>query len=395
MAGMGKLSCVKLPEWAILSSCVKDRGTDWWVSALADVDVDDIPRRMLTERVEGELVSEVFTHCFYQKSSNIKQTSDTLIDMYGLGLRRKKVRSHEVAGAVFVLVNKDGPTILQQMRETLSADSRKLSTEERLRRTHMTMDVCAIEHLVAEAKRRPCHFWLTSWSETCAEEGKKKAVAAQFAGLPNMEGQKVLATDFFDHCILSDVADCQKACVRVMSLCGSGYRKQAVRAKEVAGCVALFFTAGLPRLPLPGESAAPIAAPRSDSPPEKRRRTDAPAPTASCTPVLPIENSSVKAASVKSEPVKSQAVKSEPAYGGSDYKAVVAEDEEKRYNQVRLLEKRLSVMLPTMDKTKLSTDSVQAALEKQMQKPSGFLDTFKMDLARIWRSFKDTGRVRQ
>merc|ERR1719464_1985758 len=81
------------------------------------------------------LAPEVFSHCFYRGSHDIKTAADAITDKVGLGLRKCRVRSKNVSGCVFILINKNGESALSKQRAELSADDRKLSTEERLRRT--------------------------------------------------------------------------------------------------------------------------------------------------------------------------------------------------------------------------------------------------------------------
>jgi hypothetical protein len=69
------------------------------------------------------------------------------------------------------------------------------------------------------------------------------------------------------------------------------------------------------------------------------------------------------------------------------------EDSEEKYlKQVRALEKRAKTLLPTLD-GKLCTTLVQVRLEEAMKLPTGRLDRFRFDIARIWRELKSSANA--
>jgi len=355
-------------------------GQDFFMSCLADVSSAEFPHKVRTLRVEDTLASEVFTHCYYKWSKDIKTDAEAVVESCGLGLRKKGVRSKNVPGCVFVFVSEPGPSVLLQQRAELSADDRKLSAEERVRRTSMKLDVAGMDHLIAEAKRHPGKFWLTSWTATSVEEAKKKAVCSQ------IEGQ--LATQCFTRCLFAEVSNCQDATLRVTGMCGLGMRRSAVRSRVGPGCIAAFFpSGGPPPLPLPEPASTPpskrpgpgastsagTAGPGSSGPKEapaqpKRRKTGETEPRPAV--LLP----------TRSSPADKAGEAAVASAGGAD-------DEEVYFKQVRVLENRLRVLLPRLDKEDLSTSFVQEKLEEFMQKPHGRLDKFKLDIARIWRSY--------
>lgn len=364
------MACVKVPDWMDLGNILKGKGHDFWVSCLADVGVDDFPERIQSMRVEDNLAAEVFSHCYYRKSDDIKTDADAIVEKVGLGLRKCRVRSKNVQGCVYVLVNKSGESDLSKQRAQLSADDRHLSAEERLRRTSMQIHVVTGAHLEAEAKRNPGTFWLTCWTNCSAEEGMKRAVTT------SMEGQ--LATQRFQRCLLADALDCKDLSFKLTSSCGLGLRNSAVRSKPESGCVALFLTGeGLPALPLP---------PREDVPRSK---------AASGTSSTEVSAATRKAASKAKQLEPKRKREGGTADGAQKTRRCEQDDhggreevsEELHCHQIAVLEKRLMTLLPTLPREELSTSLVQAKLEELMRKPKGRFDKFKMDIARIWRAY--------
>lgn len=364
------MTCVKVPDWMDFGNILNGKGHDFWVSCLADVGVDDFPERIQSMRVEDVLAAEVFSHCYYRESNDIKTDADAIVAKVGLGLRKCRVKSKNVHGCVYVLMNNNGESDLSKQRAQLSADDRHLSAEERLRRTSMQIHVATSAHLEAEAKRHPGTFWLTSWTNCSAEEGMKKAVTT------SMEGQ--LATQRFQRCLLADALDCRDLSSRLTSSCGLGLRKSAVRSKPESGCVALFLTGeGSPALPLPEREVVPRgkAAPGSSS--------------AQVSAAVPKAASNAN----QSEPKR----KREGGTADGAHKARRCEQdghgrceevsEELHCQQIAVLEKRLMTLLPTLPREVLSTSMVQAKLEELMRKPRGRFDKFRMDIARIWRAY--------
>merc|ERR550532_2130944 len=100
-------------------------------------------------RVEDHLAIEVFSHCYVAQSVDVKRDVNAVIDKFGLGLRKKRVNSQPSAGCVFVLVNHGGPSSIMQKRAVLPAHDRKLSTEERVKRTSLRFEVVDMKQLCA------------------------------------------------------------------------------------------------------------------------------------------------------------------------------------------------------------------------------------------------------
>eukprot|EP00930_Biecheleria_cincta_P020397 TRINITY_DN15356_c0_g1_i2.p1 TRINITY_DN15356_c0_g1~~TRINITY_DN15356_c0_g1_i2.p1 ORF type:complete len:298 (+),score=56.40 TRINITY_DN15356_c0_g1_i2:60-896(+) len=231
------LECTKLPDSMPFRYLIQDRGHDFWVSSMAGVSEEEMPGKIATLRVEDELVSEVFTHCYFKTSNKIKSDANAITDEFGLGLRKKRVTSQDVAGCVFVLINKNEETLLSKRRAALSPCDKKLSSEERLRRTQMQFYVTSVDAIMITAKAWKSSFWLTSFTEVGAEEAKKKIAVL------NIEGK--LAFERFAKCMIAEVPDCQRATETISKTCGLGLRKSAVRTFrncEKKGSVALLFS---------------------------------------------------------------------------------------------------------------------------------------------------------
>lgn len=229
------LACVALKEWKQFDIVLKDRGHDFWVTCLAGIKQGELPERLATMRVEDQCAPDVFTHCYIKESSNIKDDADKIIEKFGLGLRKSRVKSRPDPGCVFVLVNNSRETVLSQRRANLASDDRRLSAEERLRRTEMEFEIKPlIGQLIVEAKRNPGCFWVSAFSSIKAEECKKSVVTM------TIETQPVYPR--FKRCVLVETDDCHAATHRLVTACGLGLRRSQVRSKNVPGCVVLLLT---------------------------------------------------------------------------------------------------------------------------------------------------------
>lgn len=205
---------------------------------------------------------------------------------------------------------------------------------------------------------------------------------------PSSLGGPSGATQRFNRCLFAEVPNCQEATMRVTNMCGLGLRKSSVKSRLGPGCIAAFFTGeGLPPLPLPQMVSTPPskrqAAPGSSGPKEapaqpKRRRTAEAESGAVVT--LPTRGGADRA----QRPPPSLAGKADDAGVAS---AGAGDEEEIYFKQVRVLETRLKDLLPRLKREDLSTSFVQARLEEFMKKPYGRLDKFKLEIARVWRSY--------
>jgi len=396
------LECTKLANSSEFVKLLQDNchGQDFWLSCQANLASADFTRHIQSVRVESNMVAEIFTHCYFTVSSDIKADADAVLVEVGLGLRRKTVRSKNVSGCVFLLVKETaGPTTLMQEKSGLSADDHKLSAEERLRRTELRFEVADLEHMATEAKRSRTQFWLTSWTATNVEDGMKKVVC--------MRADGELAVHRFKRCWLAEVADCLSATERLTASCGHGLRKGAVRSRPGPGCVALLLSGEGPPPPAPVATPprrAAAASPEARAAPEgqsqaKRRRVGPEGVAA--VPMLPIRTSSSSAAkaSTTSTPRPSPAGAT-PTSGGSGSPLAAngavpttlagPSSEEIYIKTLEVLERRLAALLPTLPREQLSTPLVQEKLEESMRKPHGRLDKFKLEIARIWRKYLET-----
>jgi len=378
------LTCHRLHSVAEFVDLLQDSDNDFWVSSLTLMDIDALPEKLRTYRVEESLVSDVFTDCYMMSAADAKVDADALVDAVGLGLRKTKVRVKNMPGVVFAFIDKRGPSALMAERADLTAGDRKLSTEERLRRTTMELHVTTMDILTAElTKSSKLSFWVTAWQGCSGEEAKKKAVAAQ------MEGQ--MAIERFKRCLLVDVPDCQLACLQLNSKFGLGQRKQVPRARSASGAVAVFFTSL-------GRQAQDMAT--AASPPPKRSRTDqgpASEQKLSSSPLLPFSAAAETPDRVARRPADTASVqtpvKAEKPKAAASSSTDDADSEDLYFRQVTVLDKKLQELLPTLPEDTLNTAFVQKKLEEYMRKPFGRLDKFKLDIARIWRNFVERSRA--
>jgi len=369
------LECVKMPDWMKFSGILKARGTDFWISSLAGVSVEEMPDKLQTYRVEDDLAADLFTHCYFQRSDDIKAGTDAIIDEFGLGLRRKRVMSKSVPGCIFAFVTKSGgASVLQQRRNELASDDKRLSAEERLRRTDLKFDVLDVSAMRAEAKRCPLGFWLTSYTGTGLDDCKKKVVTTNIEGKP--------AAENFARCLVTEVKDCRKATEWLTTQLGLGLRKSAVRSRAESGCVALLLAKGGT-----GASAGVTMGPNSaasgscatEAPETKRQRTQSNA------------SGSSSGSSSSSSSSANGGGNTEPAVTSGEVllplvqaDAGAENNAEMHARQVAVLEKRLVAVLPSLSGETLTTALVQERLEHSMQKPAGRLDKFRGDIDRLW-----------
>jgi hypothetical protein len=443
------MECVRIGDLRDLRNVFEGRtGHDFWLGSLAEVDARDMPEKLLSLRVEDELVDKVFSHCYVAESSNIKADSNALVDEFGLGLRKKRTTSHAVPGVVFVLTCNGGESILSQRRAALDGNDRRLSTEERVRKTALQFDVVTESVLLEEAKRHRPHFFLTSYSQVESETCKKRVIC--------LKVDDKLAPERFVRCLIAETKNCQESTDRLTNLHGLGTRKTAVRSRSEPGCIVILFektslnmlelgtVAMSSPAPTPDAEAAVVAAigaeiavkrrktgKRAASPSEKTlepaKRFDADMRHVSCNIAknAPRQLATVRTAVGEREvgsassdrgascpgadatrspmittpaaaPKRVKALSPAKActshLGASAVRtapATVADDAEgdRWYKQVKALEKRLQFLLPALPREQLSNAFVQAKLEQCMQLKTGKLDVFRADIGRIWRDY--------
>lgn len=378
------LRCKLLRSHEDFAAVLQDRGHDFWVSALASVGMDEFEERVQSTTVGTTLASDVFTDCYYAWSRNIKADADAVIQRFGLGLRKTRVRSKDLPGTVFVLVNKNGPTQLMEERADLHDTDTRLSAEERLRRTTMQMRSCTLAQMMREGLRNK-EFWLTAMTGILDEEdAKKKVVTMTVDGKPS--------TERFTACLLSQSSNIYGDCTNFTQRCGLGLRRSAVRAKSEPGFLALLMS-GTDAGGRPGTDGEPQ---------EKRKKLDRSPPgepilplmfgkpTPAARPTAPVAATKPAVPAATAQLAAPPAAPPAAAKPASPTKPVSSVEAEEIYvRQVQVLEKKLASLLPTIPRNELSTDYVQARLEESMQKPPGRLDKFKKDIARVWRRYKE------
>lgn len=377
--------CLIVPSVEELRPVLQGRGTDFWVGSLADVSTADLPPRFATMRIEESLASEAFDCVFACASNDIKSDANSLIDEFGLGLRKTRSRSKEVPGCVFVLVSQDGPSALRKKYDGLQSTDKRLSTEERVRRTRLAFDIVPQSRLNAEAGHgKP--FWLTAYTDLDAEACKKKVVSLSIEGFS--------AEDRFRRALIAEVKDCAVATDYITDRYGLSERAQRVRSKAMAGCIVLLMdpisvAEALSKEAVSGGGTGLILPTTSEhpSPPSLRKRN-----ATAVSDVSP--EGRAKHQRMTTAPSAATGCAASPtANGGGDTATARSTSqmnpEDLHCAQVCVIEKRLAILLPKLAREQLSTPYVQAKLEEFMKKPAGRLDKLRMDIARIWRSYAE------
>lgn len=330
----------------------KGKANDWYVSAFVGVIASCSTDRIRVARIEGELIGDTFTECMVISVNNVKEVCNAITDRHGLGLRKSRVKSDAKPGCVYVCVNEHGPTTIFKNREGLDSSDRRLSTEERVRRSSLQMEV-ADENILSAAFALACNkrtAWLTAVQLVDAEECKKRVVVTTIDGK--------LAEETFECALIAEVPNCRQSTERLTNKHGLGSRTSIVRSKHEHGCVVLFL------------KQAPTWDLRAASAPE----TPSPLPTPRASKCVLLETPDSIVAEVTPR------TQHDPA-------------EDKYLRQVQALEKRFKELVPTFAASQLSTPFVQERLEEAMKLPAGRLDRFRLDIARIWRAFADSRKT--
>jgi len=399
------LKCVKFADWSELRDVIRGQDNDFWVSCETGIFELEMPQRLATMRVQDLSVPEVFTHCFIARCQDVKAAANALTDEFGLGLRRKRVKSAGVPGCVFALVSDAKPSLLALRQVEVATTDR----EERVPLTNLQFHVVGYSELMgAAAKASKCKsFWLTAFQNVNAEDCKKRVL-----GLPSVEGASVGAR--FASCLLFEAANCHVVTERLTDLHGLGQRTQRVRSRQGPGCLALlvgFQVHGVVKGPsLTKVSQSHVSVKRSlgegsiDSSvsrrpmsseglaehPSKQRRLDA-------AMVCTSGGSSGVSTLCKALPTQATPQTWHPELATPKTLTAPLDEaarEELHFRQAKVLESRLAGLLPTLLRDKLSTEFVQAKLEQLMKKPTGRLDAFKLDIARIWRTYLENHHQR-
>lgn len=335
------LPCIFVPSVKELRPQLQGRGTDFWVGSLADVSREELPAKIATMRVEDMLVSDVFTQCFACTTRDIKGDANVLIDEFGLGLRKMRCRSKDVPGCVFVLVKDGGPSALRLKYDGLQSADKRLSTEERVRRTNLRMDVVPQSRLEAEAGRG-APFWLSAFTDCDTEACKKRVVTMVIEGFR--------AEERFGRVLIAATTDCASATESITDVHGLSLRKKRVRGKPLPGCLVLLLEPMDPSLALSAEARTdggsglilPIEAQPSSSSARKRDAASSLA-GASAAAVDPSPKRLRTAPSPGPAPAPAAGTGSAPA----PHSLAAVNPEELHFKQICVIEKRLATLLPT------------------------------------------------
>eukprot|EP00927_Polykrikos_kofoidii_P041694 TRINITY_DN35535_c0_g1_i1.p1 TRINITY_DN35535_c0_g1~~TRINITY_DN35535_c0_g1_i1.p1 ORF type:complete len:401 (+),score=55.46 TRINITY_DN35535_c0_g1_i1:139-1341(+) len=394
--------CIKMSASMQFRDILHDRGHDFWVGFQSNVSADETVERMHVYRVEGELVSDIFSHCYVKEASDVRKEAIAILDEFGSGLRRKRALTPSVPGCIFVFVNEGGPSVLSRWYSSMDDKDRRLSAEERVRRERHMFEIVSLVEMEKEMSRNKNNFWLTSYSFIDAETCKRRVVTS------SVEGQN--ACERFSRCLITEVADCHKATERLSIRKGLGLRKNAVRSKFGQGCLALLLTS-------PASSKTGVKRSHGESATHASSSTDAAVSTeikrrnGSSTDQTPL-STNVSLATVAVHHDEGQRCEVVAMAGerrtaspdiseleGRTDRADTADvnvmtsppspEDDLFCKQMQVLENRIAKLLPSLSEDQFSTDYIQERLEEIMQKPKGRLDPFKTDIGRIWQSWVD------
>ena len=79
------LEVIFLPE---LTSVLEKCEQDFWVSSIAGIHSEQVKDRIATYRVEDRYAFELFTHCVFIVSDNIRLTADAVVMQVAPGCAR-------------------------------------------------------------------------------------------------------------------------------------------------------------------------------------------------------------------------------------------------------------------------------------------------------------------
>lgn len=243
---------------AEIASIVRRHGNDHWIGTLAGDDPYDVEQKLTTMQVRSSRASEVFTHCYILRCDDIKDSANNLVDEFGLGLRHSRSHSAAVSGCLYLLVNVDGPTVLLKEAENLGSTDRKLSAEQRLRKTPIHFEEASLAKFSEVASAHKAKFWLTAFSGVDVDMCKKRVCTTAIEGDP--------VEEHFRCCYILPTDNCKDTTTRIEAAFGVGARRGAVRARHESGCVILLLKnkpASLPSssttIPASSSSRAPAS----------------------------------------------------------------------------------------------------------------------------------------
>lgn len=227
------LTCVALDDWTEVCSILPDLGHDFWVGCVGCSAMDEVAAYLSSMKVEDHPVVGTFTHCYVAKSRDVKADLASVIDEFGLGLRKQRSHCTGTSGHVYLLACRKGPSALAGERAKLEAFDRKLSTEERVRRTHLQFEASTVQAMSQQARRNLGSFCATAFTGANFEACKRRVMTFELQGVPAAAG--------FARCLIAEVPNCREATQRLEREAGIGCRRSSVRSSRAAGCVALLM----------------------------------------------------------------------------------------------------------------------------------------------------------
>lgn len=382
------LACILLHDWTEVTDVLRGHGHDFYLSSRACQMLEELANAVASIRVEDNRIADMFSHCYIAESRDIKADVDSVINEFGLGLRKSRSLSKpETSGYVFVLVNTSGPTALLKQQLELPSMDRRLSTEVRVRRTSVRYDVSSVAEMITQSRKNQGSFFLTAIKEANVEICKKKVVSVQVDG--------AFVEERFPRCLLAEVPNCLEACNQIEAQSGLGLRSSKVRVKAVNGCLALFLpaefkpqAASQALVPLNNQAASQALVPVNNqaagaivTPDAKRHReANAAASASAVTPPQKVSAASMVAAA------SARANSSETAPAASR-KRPRDESGSLYQQQVSVLEGRMKVLLPLLLPAELNPIFVQARLEELMRMPQGRLAKFQPVIQKALHSY--------
>jgi len=387
------IACVRLDEVDQLRRVIKEQGHDFWLSCLAEGAHVSLIKTLETMKCDGVPAAESFTHCYVAPCEDIKVTANELLDELGLGLRRKRVHSNPGPGYVFALVNLESFSLLCKKNMALAATDKRLSTEERLRRSALRFEEVSLEGLMKKATEYQLSFWLTTFSEVDIKEARKRVVCAKM--------DKVYASDRFSKCFLHGTRNLLKSCQKLVNTCGMGLRKNKIHSSKRPGVMVLLITEKEHREDAKMKQMSVIKGGERTKRKKKKHKDEkrigkaevgiddlaAPAPTAS-TEDLALHGLGLGPdASMLDHLEESAATLAVRSPTGEDRAEDDMTSEERlKHRQLQVLEKRTQMLLPELiSKRQVTTEFVQSRLEELMNKPHGRLERFRDEIDQIWR----------
>lgn len=238
LAKMG-LTCVALEDWTEVCHIMPDLGHDFYLGFMNCERLGEVADRLVGLSVGGHSAVGTFTHCFLARTEDGQADINSVIDEFGLGLRKRKAIEAGEQGHVYLLAVSSGRSAVAKTRARLAPDDKKLSREERCRRSHIEFELSNTKAIATEARRNQGSFLLTSFANVDYEACKKCVISFSLKGK---------AMQAFQRCLIMPVPDCRKATQQMEHQAGQGCRRTKVKSANAPGCLVMF---------LPAKRAAP------------------------------------------------------------------------------------------------------------------------------------------